>query len=243
MLLLVFAAWHHGVAEARERDQRLHLHGPYAVGENRVMHAYPLPVVSLSPQDRLRGVVGRSRMMSASLGNLDVSLRASRMSSGPSPMPIGMTADDRWTGRKLDMRATLSLGTHLWIAPQAAYTKMTRRLGVVPVTSYRLGTAITDLGVAVGLGDACRITLDHIGISRSNRRRPVARFAETLGGAPLTGQGNQLAVLLMPGDAPGAMSWRLSVASMRRPAEDMGPAEAGAQLQDRRATMSWGLRF
>eukprot|EP00456_Euglypha_rotunda_P010677 TRINITY_DN1272_c0_g1_i1.p1 TRINITY_DN1272_c0_g1~~TRINITY_DN1272_c0_g1_i1.p1 ORF type:complete len:154 (-),score=30.23 TRINITY_DN1272_c0_g1_i1:243-704(-) len=148
---------------------------------------------------------------------------------------------DRWSSKDIGFSAILPLKSSVGFAIGGDYTRMTRRLRVMEVNPRRLSTHMARIGIALDFADERRLSLDYLSVARSSRHDDLTRLAETLGGAPLTGHGPELALSSMSSAERGGMDWRLAFSAMQRPTADLGLIDPANMRSDMRAIAS--LRF
>ncbi|MDI1295168.1 MAG: hypothetical protein PSY12_04680 [bacterium] len=196
-------------------------------------------LLSLADRGNLASLAHRDSTLSA--GPIDVILTADRARHRPSrdDQALGL---DRWSLRSIGLGARIGLWRDLTLVAEGDYARMKRRLESVEVTPFRLSTTMAKVGVALLLGDGPRLSFDYLSVKRPSRQGGLIRLAETLGGAPLTGQGPQLSLQSRQAREPGGISWRVSLGSMLRPGADLG-LDSDAMQRDRRATAGFSLRL
>lgn len=197
---------------------------------------------SLTEIDRLDLASVRSRTAMLSAGPVDIQLSAHRAANVAqrADLPFGI---DKWSVKGMGVTAEIPVGPTVSLRVSGDYARMTRRLQVVQVNPYRLGTTLVRAGLALDFVGGERLGLDYVNVSRSSSHDTLTRLAETVGGAPLTGHGPELSFATTTGKGRGGTDWRLSLASMQRPERDLGLSDSTAMRHDARATMNFSLHF
>ena len=200
-----------------------------------------LPLSNMfSPADRFDLAHVRSRTGRLSIGSAELSLSANRAKIGIESGSHGLNTD-RWSTKGVGLSAAIPLMSDLGLIIGGDYARMSRRLQILDVNPHRLSTRMARAGVALVFGGESRLSLDYLSVARSSRHDELTRLAETIGGAPLTGNGLELALASPSFATRRGMDWRCSLGAMQRPAADLGLADQTALHSDRRAVAS--LRF
>lgn len=201
----------------------------------------PPPFSTLfSSTDRFALAHGRSRTTHMSMGAIELSLSANRATNGADRASGGLDTD-RWSTKGIGLSAAIPLMSDLALIIGGDYARMSRRLQIVDVNPRRLSTRMARVGMALAFDGESRLSLDYLSVARSSRQDDLTRLAETIGGAPLTGHGLELAFATTSAATRGGMDWRFSLGAMQRPAADLGLFDQTALHSDRRAMAS--LRF
>lgn len=149
---------------------------------------------------------------------------------------------NRWSLRGIGASVGIGLSDDIMLVAEGAYTRMKRRLSVVDEMPVRLSTKIARVGLGLLFGESSRLSLDYVSVGRSARRDGYIRLSETLGGAPMTGQGPELSFQTDSGQTRGSTQWRFSLASMSRPERDFG-FDSSATRHDARAMARFALKL
>lgn len=193
-----------------------------------------------SPADRSDLAHVRSSTSRLSIGSAELSLSANRATNGIDIGSRGLDAD-RWSTKGIGLSAAIPLMYDLALIIGGDYARMSRRLQIVDVNPRRLSTRMARVGMALAFGGESRLSLDYLSVARSSRHDDLTRLAETIGGAPLTGHGLELAFAPTASATRGGMDWRFSLAAMQRPVADLGLVDQTTFHSDQRAMAS--LRF
>lgn len=191
----------------------------------------------VTPMDQFNLAQTRSRTMALAIGPVDLRFSASRAYHGGDDA-IGT---DRWSMKGVGAAALIPLIGSLGLIIGGDFARMSRRLQIVDVNPHRLSTRMARVGMALAFGDDSRISLDYLSIARSAWQDDLTRLAETIGGAPLTGHGPELAFACSNQTGRRSIDWRFSLDAMQRPAIDLGLAGQMGPRTDARALAS--LRF
>lgn len=184
--------------------------------------------------DRFNLAQARSRTMALAIGSVDLHFSASRDYHGGDDA-IGT---DRWSMKGVGAAAQIPLTASLDLIIGGDFARMSRRRQIVDVNPHRLSTRMARAGMALAFGDDSRISLDYLSIARSARQDDLTRLTETIGGAPLTGHGPELAFARNSQTGRGSVDWRVSLGAMQRPGIDLGLADQMDLRTDARALAS-----
>ncbi|AYO78737.1 MULTISPECIES: hypothetical protein [Sphingobium] len=240
--LVLFGAFEAMPARAANEDPR---YAPLLVASNaRLLHGIPVAhapktyaLAVATPTDHFDLARVRSRSLNLLLGPSSLRLSANRAASFVHQ--DGSADQDRWSLRSISFNAAIPLMDMLNLSLNGDYAHMGRRLHVVEINPRRLSTNIASIGLAIDDARGSRLSLDYRSISRPSRHDALTRLAETLGGAPLTGSGPELALASPAPGVSGSIDWRLCVSDMRRPAMDLTGLEGSAIVNDARALASF----
>lgn len=201
-----------------------------------------------SPMANVAGLAGRSgaadvmrKTAVAAIGPFTLAVSADRTKSLKTwtNQPAGL---NRWSLRGIRTSVGFGLSDDIMLVAEGAYARMKRRLSVVDEMPVRLSTKIARVGLGLLFGESSRLSLDYMSVGRSARRDGYIRLSETLGGAPMTGQGPELSFQTDGGQTRGSTQWRFSLASMSRPERDFG-FDSSATLHDTRAMAGFALKL
>lgn len=250
MMILATAAFHPATAMAQAAGPPMRMTDLLVASAARLtrMEAPPSSETSqlspflamFSPADRFDLAHVRSRTSQLSIGSVELLLSANRTTNGADRASRGLDTD-RWSTKGIGLSAAIPLTSDFGLIIGGDYARMSRRLQIVDVTARRLSTRMARVGMALAFGSESRLSLDYLSVSRSLRHDDLTRLAETIGGAPLTGYGPELAFGTASSGKRGGMDWRFSLGAMQRPAADLGLVDQAALHTDRRALAS--LRF
>lgn len=190
-----------------------------------------------SPADRFDLAHVRSRSTRLAIGSMDLLLSANRATSDIERASQGLNVD-RWSTRGVGLSAAIPLAPDLGLIIGGDYARMTRRLQIIDVNPRRLATRMARVGMALAFGGESRLSLDYLSVARSSRHDDLTRLAETVGGAPLTGHGPELAFARTSSAMRGAINWRLALGAMQRPTADLGLLDQTGIRTDMRAMAS-----
>lgn len=196
---------------------------------------------SLTATDRFDLANVQFRTSTLAAGPVDIRLSATKAANVAqrADQPYGI---DKWSLKGVGITAALPIGAAT-LSIGGDYAWMTRRLQVVQINPYRLGTTMAKAGLALDFQGSRRVELDYVSIARSSRHDALTRLAETVGGAPLTGNGPELSFTSTTGEGRGGAALRLSLASMQRPERDLSLADSSAVRHDTRAMMRLSVHF
>lgn len=195
---------------------------------------------SLSTTDRFDLASVRSRAANLALGAATLTLSANRAANLAQRQAMPWSVD-RWAMKGVGARLSAPLLPDVGVALDGEYARMVRRLDIVNLNPHRLATSMAKAGAALEFGEGGRLALDYVSVARSSGHSALTRFAEAIGGAPLTGHGAELSLAASRVPALGNGTWSLSFSAMRRPARDLGLADGPAMLNDAGARMGFSL--
>ena len=186
----------------------------------------------------------RTRIYDATIGPFDLSLLAARFKGGrPQAGGIDLPGD-RFSGRTAGLIVGLDLGDGLALRGQAAMTHMRRRLTVVDTGARPLSTDIATVGIGIAQAGGSGLMLDYARTTPTRQRRAIDRMAELIGGAPAAGSGFRLSFTTASDELQrGALQWRASLATMRRPLDDSALATGSGSVADHRAELALAMAF